>query len=687
MYEWLERLARRVWPGIDKLVLQHRPIGVGDVLIFLFSIPMATFGLLWLTACTDITQIVADWPLYLFYQVLIAAFDRMQYYFIVEIPKDRYGSAEGSLSGALLWSAVFLIGPSALWLGVVAALLNFTRGWFLSASEESRWSNLRSFTMELTSNTLAFLIALEFYNFLGGRLPIAPLSLPMLLQAVSAQLVQVLIVLITWSFYVGYVIWIKRKFDRKASITPVIQFWLLALTLPALAYPFAILLAGIYQQNGVETFLFLISGLVLIAYLARWLSWAVEISRQRSRQLENLERLGREILNSPPDASRLSELLKEHAPTMFPFGRIVIWLYPNRYVLVQPSDWNLDIHPIWSWVQEHGQTQAYLTRQGLPWREESELHNPVVLTGIQDADDGILIGLIYIELLSQSQPWDSRALIGLFPALQSVAAQVASALHQAEVYSEILNYQATLQELEFAGRIQASFLPREMPVLDGWELAVTLVPARLTSGDYFDIMQFSDEKIGILIADVTDKGLGAALYMALSRTLIRTYALEYGMAPEIVFFSVNERILQDASANLFVTAFYGILDRATGQLTYANAGHNPPFLLSGRNGNVVHALASTGMPIGVDEDAVWTQNAIQIEPGEALVLYTDGIPDANNGNGERFGERRLIEIAQANRTLAAQELQKVILDAIQGFVGEAAQFDDITMLVIRRDQS
>jgi sigma-B regulation protein RsbU (phosphoserine phosphatase) len=309
---------------------------------------------------------------------------------------------------------------------------------------------------------------------------------------------------------------------------------------------------------------------------------------------------------------------------------------------------------------------------------------PVVVTPIPDTIDGESIGFIYIELRSLAQPWDLRSLTSLFPAVRTLAALVASALNQAETYRDTLDYRAAIQELEFAGRIQSSFLPKELPSLDGWELAVTLLPARETSGDFFDIFQLSDGRVGFLIADVTDKGLGAALYMALSRTLLRTYALEYDEQPDIVFFSANERILQDAQADLFVTAFYGILDQSTGELTYANAGHNPPFLLSTKNGGTIHALATTGMPIGIDEDSSWTQTTIPINPDEVLILYTDGIPDAQNSDGDFFRERQLIEVVQNNLGASAQDIQASILDKVQEFVGDAPQFDDITLLVIAR---
>jgi serine phosphatase RsbU (regulator of sigma subunit) len=189
-----------------------------------------------------------------------------------------------------------------------------------------------------------------------------------------------------------------------------------------------------------------------------------------------------------------------------------------------------------------------------------------------------------------------------------------------------------------------------------------------------------------MVADVADKGLGAALYMALSRTLIRTYALEYQVSPDIIFFSANERILMDASANLFVTVFYGILDPVDGMLTYSNAGHSPPLLLNRREG-AVHALTPTGMPIGVDEEATWTQTQIAIEPGDILILYTDGIPDSQDPKGEFFNERRLLEAAQEAKDSSPQEIQSAILDAVQEFSQGTSQFDDITLLVLKRGQS
>jgi serine phosphatase RsbU (regulator of sigma subunit) len=530
------------------------------------------------------------------------------------------------------------------------------------------------------------------YRRWGGVYPLPGLDLKAVVLAMPVLAVQGMLLFVIWSGYVTYAIWTQRMITRSLNITPILRFTLLALGLPLLSHPFAILAAGLYVQNGALIYLFFISGLLLVAYLARRLSWAAESSRQQSRQLEKLEQLGRAILNAPLDASALMPILEEHVPAMFPSGRVVIWLEPDQVLFQNPADWAIRLDVVSMWIKDEKEAKTFLADAQLPWEEissraDSASHDAVVVAPILEMDSGQGMGGIYIELRNLAQPWDLRSLTSLYPAVHSLTAQVASALHQAEVYAESLDLQRAAQELTLAGRIQASFLPIEMPNLDGWELAVTLLPARETSGDYFDFIPLSDGRIGILIADVADKGVGAALYMALSRTLIRTYALEYDAQPDVVFFAANERILEDARANIFVTAFYGILNQVTGEMVYANAGHNSPYLFSPRHENSVRGLSPTGMPVGVQEEAVWTQATIQIEPGDVLVIYTDGIPDAQNSEGQFFKEKQLVEVAKENLGKPAQDMQTAIMRAVQGHAGSAPQFDDITLLVLKREEA
>jgi DNA-binding NarL/FixJ family response regulator len=244
------------------------------------------------------------------------------------------------------------------------------------------------------------------------------------------------------------------------------------------------------------------------------------------------------------------------------------------------------------------------------------------------------------------------------------------------------DYQKIGQELALAWEIQASFLPDALPHFSGWQVAATLEPARETSGDYYDFIPLASGRLGVLVADVADKGIGAALYMALSCTLIRTYALEYDQ-PVPVLSAANRRLLADTHADFFVTVFYGVLDPTDGTLTYCNAGHNPPFLL-GADG-ALQSLIRTGMPLGVLEDNIWQQESIQVAPGEAFVLYSDGITDAMNRHEAFFGQERLLQSIQSNAGRSAQSIHDALLTSVREFVGDAPRFDDITLVVVGRD--
>ena len=256
---------------------------------------------------------------------------------------------------------------------------------------------------------------------------------------------------------------------------------------------------------------------------------------------------------------------------------------------------------------------------------------------------------------------------------------------EAKIHSQALANKKVTQEMAWARELQSDFFPKELPQIPGWQVAVNLQPARETSGDFYDFIRLPGGRWGIVIADVTDKGLGAALYMTLSHTLIRTFAGEYPNQPEQLLTAVNRRIIADTPANLFVTAFYGILDPVTGTFIYCNAGQNPPFLFSAGNAIPTRILKATGVPLGIFEDKFWTQNISVIEPKSTLVLYSDGITEAQNPAGEFFGEERLLRVAGANLGRSAEDMQEAIILALREFVGKAPQSDDITLVVITRE--
>jgi type II secretory pathway predicted ATPase ExeA len=239
------------------------------------------------------------------------------------------------------------------------------------------------------------------------------------------------------------------------------------------------------------------------------------------------------------------------------------------------------------------------------------------------------------------------------------------------------------QELALAGRMQASLLPASIPAIPGWQIAASLRPARETSGDFYDLIALPGGRLGIVVADVADKGMGAALYMALSRTLIRTYAAEFPDRPDLALQAANARILADTHAGLFVTVFYGVLDPAAATLTYCNAGHHPPLLIG--SGGVGEVLAGRGMALGVVPEPGWVHTAVAIPPGGSVLFYTDGVVDAMNAEGQRFGAERALAVAREEAGRPAGEMQDALLGQVQAFMGDEPQFDDITVVVLARE--
>jgi sigma-B regulation protein RsbU (phosphoserine phosphatase) len=255
---------------------------------------------------------------------------------------------------------------------------------------------------------------------------------------------------------------------------------------------------------------------------------------------------------------------------------------------------------------------------------------------------------------------------------------------RARTYVWTLAQETVARELAVAARIQEGLLPSESPYLPGWQLAASLTPARETSGDFYDFISLPGERLGIVVADVADKGAGAALYMAMSRTLIRTYAVEFRGQPEQALAATNARILADTDLTLFATVFYGVLDPTSGALVYCNAGHNPPYLLGGPERDQVQALTRTGMALGVLEEATWEQGMAQLAPGDALLLYTDGVTEAHSPEQGMFGEERLLRRATACGRCTARDVHEALLADVHRFVGDAPQSDDLTLMVLAR---
>lgn len=238
------------------------------------------------------------------------------------------------------------------------------------------------------------------------------------------------------------------------------------------------------------------------------------------------------------------------------------------------------------------------------------------------------------------------------------------------------------REMEIARSIQTSFLPEKMPEIPGFDLSAVMIPAMEVGGDFYDIVPLRDGRRWMfVIADVSGKGVSAALYMAMSRTLIRT-GLENSHDVPRVFSTVNDQLCKDAQSGMFVTMFAAALDPEERTLTCINAGHNPPLLIRGADGKA-EFLPVHGIALGVVPDMDKSADQIHLKPGDLFIMYTDGVTEAFDETYASFGEERLVRIAQEARHLPADQVRERIIDEIRGFAGGAPQSDDITLVIIR----
>jgi len=268
--------------------------------------------------------------------------------------------------------------------------------------------------------------------------------------------------------------------------------------------------------------------------------------------------------------------------------------------------------------------------------------------------------------------------------LRLLANQAAIAIVKARLHLEELKQRQVELELAAARQIQLSLLPKYSPVVPGWEFAEFYQPAQLVGGDFYDFFELPGEpgRLGLVIADVAGKGMPAALFMALSRTMIRTAGLS-GRAPAAALLRANQLILNDSRAEMFLTAFYAELDTRSGRLAYARAGHNRPLWWQAAIGEL-DDLAGDGIVLGAIEAIELEECEIDVAPGDLVLFYTDGVTDAMNGAGQQFGVERLRDAVAADPTASARQILSGIVRAVGEFTGDTPQFDDLTLVVVKR---
>ena len=291
---------------------------------------------------------------------------------------------------------------------------------------------------------------------------------------------------------------------------------------------------------------------------------------------------------------------------------------------------------------------------------------------------GELIGTLNLgpRLSDQQYSTDDKRL------LDGLAAQAAPALQVAELVQkqagEARRNERIEQELKVATLIQQNFLPRVLPDLPGWEVAAYYQPAREVGGDFYDLFELPEGKVAVVIGDVTDKGVPAAMVMAAARSLLRASGQRV-ISPGEVLERVNDLLCPDIPENMFVTCLYAVVDPATGHIVYANAGHNLPYA---RTATGSLELRATGMPLGLLPGMSYEEREATLTPGDALLLYSDGVTEAHGAEREMFGTPRLVEhVADP----ASGDLIDGLLTSLQRFTGEDwEQEDDITLVTLRR---
>ena len=293
---------------------------------------------------------------------------------------------------------------------------------------------------------------------------------------------------------------------------------------------------------------------------------------------------------------------------------------------------------------------------------------------------GQVTGVIYV---------DNRLRAGIFSQadlelLTAIASNAAIAIENARLYQVAIEKGRMERELQVAYELQASLLPSEPPHMAGWEFAACWLPAREVAGDYYDLFSLAGGALALVIADVCDKGMVAALFMALSRSIVRA-SLYGASSPAEGMARANRLIHADAAGGMFVTLVCAQLEPGVGEITYVNAGHNPPLLSrAAGDGSPFTPLPPTGMALGILADFAYEQRTLHLDPGDLILFYTDGVIDTRNAQGEAFGKERLKRVLREHRQEGAVQAVEALQQAVQAFAGGVALYDDVTLLIARK---
>src|SRR6185295_387286 len=300
----------------------------------------------------------------------------------------------------------------------------------------------------------------------------------------------------------------------------------------------------------------------------------------------------------------------------------------------------------------------------------SEIAAPIIRA------DGRVIGVINLES-DVINGYDERDL----ELLTMFASLAASAIDHTLLYRQVMRQRRVESELELARKVVEGLMPRAFPLIEGFDIYGTTIPFREVGGDYLDYIDSISERLAVLVADVSGKGLAAALIMVAFRAYFHATVINE-LAMRVVMGRVNRLVNEATDGEKFITCFYGLIDPENKRLLYISAGHNPPMLLHADGSSQL--LTQGGLPLGIFETSRYSESVVEFHPGDILVLYTDGVVEARNQRDEEFGLKRLEEVVRATRTGRAHEIVKAITNAVDEHSSEVGgPEDDLTISIIK----
>ena len=290
------------------------------------------------------------------------------------------------------------------------------------------------------------------------------------------------------------------------------------------------------------------------------------------------------------------------------------------------------------------------------------------------------LGVLALARMGKSEPFGPEH----FTTFKALAEQSAFSLFDAFLHNEATEKRLIEKDLNIANEVQRILLPSEPPVLEGFDIAATNIPARYLSGDYFDYIALDENRCGIVIADVSGKGIPAALLMAMARTALRLLATGE-KPPADVIHRLNAQLYPDIREDMFISLAFVMLDRRSNELKLVRAGHDAPLLYRAADKSVT-LVKPPGMAVGIDSggafNRVTNEFSLVLETGDCLVLYTDGVTEAQDGKGDEFGLEAMIRSVQASASEGAAGIVQRVTSDVKAFIGDQPQHDDITLITI-----